>query len=123
MYIAQSTIANAGYGLFAKRKLSAFELKETLHGKLRDWADVRASQTTGVYLMSAGANMVWDFRHVFSFARYANTLTAENTQQYGLTINCRYASDDHIDAFAPTYLTNIVNVNQDQELFAPYNLS
>jgi hypothetical protein len=122
VYVKNSQIPGAGLGLFAKRDLSAGELREPLRGELTSEKTVNKLFQRGVKfsnLMSAGAGMVWDCANTESFAKYANTLTKSNILEFpSLHINSIFQDIQEKEDFA--YLVNLTNIRKDDEIFVDY---
>jgi SET domain-containing protein len=117
LFVKESTIPNAGLGLFTQTAILKGENIVEYKGRKTTWKEIEESgEEDNLYIMYVADDNVIDARKTKkALARYAND-AAGFVKIKGLRNNCRYVHDDE----GKVYIEALRNIQADEEIFVGY---
>jgi SET domain-containing protein len=113
LYVAKSTLANAGHGLFAKKLIKKGKIVCFLSGEIIDEAEAEKRDVgdRGHYFVGLSSGNILDVYNSTSFGRWANDARHKGRN------NCRIYSTRNTKR---AYISAIKDIHPDEEILVDY---
>jgi SET domain-containing protein len=115
LYVAESTLANAGHGLFAKKLIKKGKIVCFLSGEIIDEAEAEKRDVgdRGHYFVGLSSGNILDVYNSGSFGRWANDARHKGRN------NCRIYSTRNAKR---AYISAIKDIHPDDEILVDYGM-